>query len=82
MDLDIIYISQGNISSKWAHTFQAMKMGEALWSEVNELTLVTSRNISPSKVNNINLSEWYGNSINFSIVRIPTYLHIKNEFIP
>lgn len=39
--MKMIYISNGNIPSKWAHTIQTMKMAEAFAQEVDDFELVT-----------------------------------------
>ena len=39
----LLYISAGNIPSRWAHTVQAMKMADALAARVESLTLLTHR---------------------------------------
>lgn len=71
--MKVIYISQGNIPSKWAHTFQTMKMAEALAGHIDSLTLLTGGSLLPSKVSTINLSEWYGVPCSFDIVRLPIH---------
>lgn len=71
--LNIIYISQGNIPSKWAHTFQAMKMAEALAGCAGTLTLLTGGPILPPPVPAVDLAEWYGLRRLFPIVRLPVH---------
>ncbi len=75
----IIYISQGNIPSKWAHTFQAMKMAEALAGQVHSLTLLTGGSLLPSQVSTVNLAEWYGVPCSFNVVRLPINWHLNES---
>jgi glycosyltransferase involved in cell wall biosynthesis len=74
--MNIIYISQGNIPSKWAHTFQAMKMADALAREVDRLLMVTGGGLFTSKPREIDCSEWYGVGNHFSIVRLPVWWNV------
>ena len=78
--MKLIYISQGNIPSKWAHTFQAMKMADALAAQVESLTLVTSRGFLSSGRNGIDCREWYGVSNRFKVVRLPVYWRVEEPF--
>ncbi|MBD0264364.1 MAG: glycosyltransferase family 4 protein [Tolypothrix sp. Co-bin9] len=73
----IIYISQGNIPSKWAHTFQSMKMAEALSQQVDSLTLLTGGSLLPSRSPNVNLADWYGVPCSFQVVHLPVHLRLK-----
>ena len=75
--MKVIYISQGNIPSKWAHTFQAMKMADALSKQVDSLTLVTGGGLFSSKSRAVDCSEWYGVGNGFRIVRLPVYWHLQ-----
>ncbi|HXK21910.1 MAG TPA: glycosyltransferase family 4 protein [Myxococcota bacterium] len=70
----VVYLSNGNIPSRWAHTFQVMKMAEALAAQVGELELVTSRSLWPSAANRADLSRWYGVSPSLRVVRLPVRL--------
>ena len=73
----VIYISQGNIPSKWAHTFQAMKMAEALAKQTESLTLLTGGSLLPSQMSTVNLAEWYGVPCSFNIVSLPVHWHLN-----
>ena len=75
--LKLIYISQGNIPSKWAHTFQAMKMADALAMQVDGLCMVTGGGLFKSKPREIDCSEWYGVGNHFSIVRLPVWWNVN-----
>lgn len=71
--MKLMYISQGNIPSKWAHTFQAMKMADAFARQVDALSMVTGGGVLTSKPNQVDCSEWYGVGNHFSIVRLPVW---------
>ena len=77
--MKLIYISQGNIPSKWAHTFQAMKMADALSEQVDSLTMVTGRGLFSSKFREVDCSEWYGVGNGFRIVRLPVCWQLKES---
>ncbi|GAB1545555.1 hypothetical protein NUACC21_82310 [Scytonema sp. NUACC21] len=78
--MKVIYISQGNIPSKWAHTFQAMKMAEALTGQVNSLSLLTGGSFLPCQLHNISLTDWYGVPCSFKVIRLPVHLRVREQF--
>lgn len=69
--MDLVYISQGNIPSKWAHTFQAMKMAEAFAGLVEDFALVTQAHWSAWLRPRFDYEGWYGVRRPFRIVRLP-----------
>jgi glycosyltransferase involved in cell wall biosynthesis len=75
-NLRVIYISQGNIPSKWAHTFQAMKMAEALAQQAASLTLLTGGGLLDQRAPAIDLAEWYDIGRPFRVVRLPVHLRL------
>jgi glycosyltransferase involved in cell wall biosynthesis len=77
--LRVLYVSKGNIPSKWAHSFQAMKMADALAAQVGALQLVTARSLLPSRVNRVDLHAWYGVSRKLRIVRLPVHARASGE---
>jgi glycosyltransferase involved in cell wall biosynthesis len=77
----VIYISQGNIPSKWAHTFQAMKMADALAAHVQALTLLTAGSFLPAPSGEIGLRSWYGVSDAFAVRRIPVRLRAQQIYL-
>ncbi len=79
--MKILYISQGNIPSKWAHTFQAMKMADALAGEVDELTLLTSGGLLHEGGESTDCADLYGTGDRFSIVRLPIFWKLEGPFI-
>ncbi len=68
----LLYISEGNIPSKYAHTFQAMKMAEALSSHVRSLTLVTAGGLLGGR-DEVDLFDWYGVRPTFHVMRLPVF---------
>lgn len=75
--MKLIYISQGNIPSKWAHTFQAMKMADALASQVDALTVVTACGLLPPQGEAPDFREWYGINNNMKVVRLPVFWRLQ-----
>ena len=67
----LVYISQGNIPSKWAHTFQAMKMAEAFGQLVPDFRLVTQTHWMSLLRRRFDFESWYGIRRRFRIVRLP-----------
>ena len=78
--MNLMYISQGNIPSKWAHTFQAMKMADALAGEVDSLTLVTSGGLLPARCEVPDYADWYGINNRFAMVRLPLFWRVREPF--
>jgi glycosyltransferase involved in cell wall biosynthesis len=76
--LRLLYVSNGNIPSRWAHTFQVMKMADAL-SQVSQLELLTAGSLLPSRVNRADLHAWYGVSRGLRIVRLPVYGRVRGD---
>lgn len=77
----VLYISNGNIPSKWAHTFQVMKMAEALAAQVERLDLLTARGLLFDRPNRVDLHGWYGVSPSLRIIRLPTRLRAPADFL-
>ena len=71
MDLSLVYISQGNIPSRWAHTIQTMKMSEALAGIVGDFCLLTQASGSETRRPEIDFVGWYGIREPFRIVQLP-----------
>jgi glycosyltransferase involved in cell wall biosynthesis len=69
--MSLIYISQGNIPSKWAHTFQAMKMAEAFGRLVSDFRLLTQIHWMGLFRRRFDYESWYGIRHRFRIVRLP-----------
>lgn len=67
----ILYISQGNIPSKYAHTFQAMKMAEAFARCGTSVEMVTGRGLIKGRGNELDPYQWYGVEPVFPITSLP-----------
>lgn len=75
----LIYISNGNLPSKMAHTIQIAKMGQALSQKVNQFELVTGGDIqSAFQGMNAEFQNWYGLHSRYNLIRLP--LHIKVNY--
>jgi glycosyltransferase involved in cell wall biosynthesis len=70
----LLYISNGNIPSKWAHTFQAMKMAEALAQQVGDVTLLTQGSLLPGPAPAVDLRAWYDIGPELQVLRLPLRL--------
>lgn len=57
--MKIVYLSYGNIPSRWAHTFQMMRMTEAFAGIVSDVRIVTQRHWSRIGTR-FDYQEWYG----------------------
>jgi glycosyltransferase involved in cell wall biosynthesis len=77
--VNLLYLSPGNLPSKWAHTFQVMKMADALAAQVERFELVTAKSLLPSRVNRIDLHHWYGVSSRVRVVRLPVHARWRGE---
>lgn len=72
----LIYVSQGNIPSKWAHTFQAMKMAEAMGRLVPDFRLLTQVHWRHWLRGRFDYESWYGIRHPFRIVRMVRRSHL------
>jgi glycosyltransferase involved in cell wall biosynthesis len=72
--IKLVYISQGNIPSKWAHTFQAMKMAESFSRLVTNFRLIAQAHWTKLGKKRFDFESWYGIRNPFNIVRLPRYL--------
>jgi glycosyltransferase involved in cell wall biosynthesis len=69
--VNVFCISQGNVPSMWAHTFQIMKMAEAFSEHVDCVTLLTRGALFSSRQSQVDLCEWYGVEPTFQVRRLP-----------
>lgn len=69
----LLYISQGNIPSKWAHTMQAMKMAEALGALVVDFRMIVQVHWTAFLRRRFDYDGWYGIRRPFRIVRLPSW---------
>ena len=68
----MVYISQGNIPSRWAHTFQAMRMASAFSRLVADFELVTQVHWFRRLLPEPDWVAWYGLREAFRVVRLVT----------
>jgi glycosyltransferase involved in cell wall biosynthesis len=69
--VELLYISNGNIPSRWAHTFQTMKMSEAYRRLVRGFSLLIGADIYHRFRSPVDLWDWYGIRTPFSVLRLP-----------
>ena len=75
----LIYISDGNLPSKMAHTIQVAKMSQALAQKVADFELLTGGDISSTlKGMDAEFQTWYGLYRKFKLVRLP--MHVKVDY--
>lgn len=75
----LLYIPHGNIPSRWAHSFQAMKMAEGIAGRVEHVTLLTRGGLLPDRMNAAALARWYGLRRPLRVVRLPLHLWASKE---
>ena len=79
----LIYISDGNLPSKMAHTIQIAKMSQALAQKVANFELVTGGDIgSTLKGMNAEFISWYGLHHKFKLTRLPMHVKVNYPFPP
>jgi len=80
----LIYISGGNLPSKWAHSIQIAKMSQAYAHHLGDnFALTTSGDIfSFFKGMDTAFQNWYGLHQRFNLVRLPTHFRVSEEFPP
>jgi glycosyltransferase involved in cell wall biosynthesis len=71
--VELVYVSHGNIPSRWAHTVQVMKSSEALARLVPRFELVTASGITRRQPVDADLWERYGVTDPFAIRRLPLW---------
>ncbi len=77
----LIYISNGNLPSKMAHTIQVAKMGQALSQKLKHFELVTGGDIkSAFQGMNAEFQNWYGLHSKYKLVRIPLHTNLNYPF--
>ncbi len=76
----VVYISHGDVPSRWAHSFQAMKMADALAGQVVWLELLTAGSVRRSAVHDVPLQSWYGVGPRLRVVRLPVTWRLREPF--
>jgi glycosyltransferase involved in cell wall biosynthesis len=77
--VNVLYISNGNLPSRWAHTFQVVRMAEALDAVTGTCELVTARGLLPGAIERVDLGAWYGAAPSLRVVRLPIALRASGE---
>lgn len=77
----ILYISHGDIPSRWAHAAQAMRMAAALAACAGPLELLTARAWLQPRLGQ-SLASWYGVAENFSVRALRVYALRRNVLFP
>jgi hypothetical protein len=73
MGVKLLYVSNGNIPSRWAHTVQTMKMAEALARQVQSFALLIGTDAMGWLRRRPELFEWYGIADPFRVRRLPVW---------
>ena len=73
----VLYLSTGNLPSRWAHTIQVAKMAEAIAAQGDDCELVTVRGLLPGPLERVDLHAWYGVGPALRITRLPVRLRFR-----
>ncbi|HEU4431523.1 MAG TPA: glycosyltransferase family 4 protein [Myxococcota bacterium] len=70
----LLYLSNGNIPSRWAHTVQTLKMSEALAELTPRFELVIGASLRDRLSPRVDLWRWYGIERPFPVTPLPLWL--------
>jgi len=70
----LLYLSNGNIPSRWAHTVQTLKMSEALATLTPQFELVIGATLRDARAPRVDLWRWYGVERPFRVTALPLWL--------
>jgi glycosyltransferase involved in cell wall biosynthesis len=70
----VLYLSNGNIPSRWAHTVQTMRTCEALAQLVPDSELVIAESLRDRLAPRVDLWRWYGLAPSFRVTKLPLWL--------
>ena len=70
----VLYLSNGNIPSRWAHTVQTMRTCQALAQLVPGAELVIGESLRDRLAPRVDLWQWYGLAPSFGVTRLPLWL--------
>jgi glycosyltransferase involved in cell wall biosynthesis len=70
----VLYLSTGNLPSRWAHTLQIAKMAEAIAAQGDDCELVTVRGLLPGPLERVDVRAWYGVGGRLRVTRLPVRL--------
>ena len=71
--LALLYVSNGNIPSRWAHTVQTLKMSEALATLAPSFRLLIATSLAEQLRPRVDLWSWYGVAVPFPVQRLPLW---------
>lgn len=79
----LVYISNGNLPSKMAHTIQVAKTSQALSRRIKSFVLITGGDIA-SAITGMDqtFQDWYGIRSKFKLLRIPVHRKVEYPFPP
>jgi glycosyltransferase involved in cell wall biosynthesis len=70
----LLYLSNGNLPSRWAHGVQIMKMSEQLAQLVPRFELAIAESLRDRLAPRLDLWSWYGIARPFPVARLPLWL--------
>lgn len=77
--MGLLYVSNGNIPSRWAHTIQIMKMSEALAQLVEQFALVIPGDLAGAARRPADIFGWYGIQRPFRLARLPMAWRLRPD---
>jgi glycosyltransferase involved in cell wall biosynthesis len=77
----VLYLSNGNLPSRWAHSVQTAKMAEAVAAQGDDCELVTARGLLPGPLERVDLCAWYGVGPPLRITRLPVRLRFPEPIV-
>lgn len=81
--MKLLYVSQGNIPSKWVHSFQTMKMAQAFAQISSSFELLTKGDLTILLRKPVlsKIFDWYGIHYPFRITHLPVYRKFPENHI-
>lgn len=76
----LLYVSNGNVPSRWAHSLQIMKMAEAIASQVRAFRLLIASDLASLVRPRVDLWSWYGIARPFPVRRLPLWWRRRSPF--
>jgi glycosyltransferase involved in cell wall biosynthesis len=78
--LRLLYLTGGNVPSRWAHTVQIMKMADGLADWCRAVTVLTERGLVLDPVARMDVHDWYRVSRRVRIRALPLRLRQREAF--
>lgn len=76
----LLYISNGNVPSQWAHSLQIMKMAEAIAAQVFAFRLLIASDLVSLLWPRVDVWSWYGIARPFPVRRLPLWWRRESPF--